>query len=432
MNVETQFLSLLHFAYLCILLLYCVMQKLYQEHLLDNGLRIVHLPSDSPVAYCGFAVNVGARDELVTEFGMAHFVEHLLFKGTNKRNSWHILNRMETVGGELNAYTSKEETFVYSMFLESHFERATELLCDLVFSSRFPATEIEKEVDVILDEINSYKDNPSELIYDEFENRLFAGHELGHNILGTEESLTGFTTDNGLSFVSRFYSPSNMVFFSMGRTNFQRIVKWVNKYAGHVPDFTCSCKRVCPSLVSGSQFLENHDTHQSHVIIGARGYDLHHDKRLALYLLNNILGGPGMNSRLNLILRERHGYVYSVESTLTSYTDTGLIAIYFGSDPKNRDKCISLIQKEIVKLRNNALTSQQFAAAKKQLVGQIGVSVDNRESLFLALGKSYLHYNRFESLDDVYRRLDSLSVGILWDVANEIFDESQIFSLIFE
>jgi len=408
------------------------MQKLYKEHLLDNGLRIVHLPSDSPVAYCGFAVNVGARDELSHEFGMAHFVEHLLFKGTRKRNSWHILNRMEAVGGELNAYTSKEETFVYSTFLENHFERATELLSDLVFSSRFPAAEIEKEVDVILDEINSYKDNPSELIYDEFENRLFAGHALGHNILGSEESLTSFTTESGLSFIDRFYSPSNMVFFSMGRTDFSRIVKWVNKYAGAVPDFTCARRRVSPDAVSGARFVENHDTHQSHVIIGARGFDLHHDKRLALYLLNNILGGPGMNSRLNLMLRERHGYVYSVESTLTSYTDTGLITIYFGSDPKNRDKCISLVQKEIKKMRDTALTGLQLAAAKKQLVGQLGVSVDNRESLFLALGKSYLHFNRFESLEDVYQRIDSLTVGTLLDVANEIFDESRIFSLIFE
>lgn len=404
----------------------------YQTHTLANGLRIIHMLTDSPVAYCGYAVNVGTRDENQDEFGMAHFVEHMLFKGTQKRKSMHILNRMEAVGGELNAYTSKEETFAYSIFLEEHIERAVELLSDLVFHSTFPQNEIDKETDVILDEIGSYKDNPSELIYDDFENLLFAEHSLGHNILGEASHLENFTTEHGLAFVQKHYVPGNMVFFSMGKTDFQKVIRLVEKYAGGIPSGEVVNQRTAPQPITGTVVRENHDTHQSHVMIGARAYSLHDKNRLALYLINNILGGPGMNSRLNLALRERHGYVYSVESSLTSYTDTGLIAIYFGSDPKNRNKCIRLIDKELATLRDQKLTTLQFNAAKKQLMGQLGVSIDNKENLALAVGKSFLHFNKFESLEEVYRRIEALSAEQLLEVANEIFDPKQLFTLMFE
>ncbi len=404
----------------------------YQTHLLSNGLRIIHMPTDSPVAYCGYAVNVGTRDEESDQFGMAHFIEHMLFKGTRKRRSMHIINRMEAVGGELNAYTSKEETFVYSIFLEEHVERAIELLSDLVFHSTFPQNEIDKEVDVILDEVGSYKDSPSELIYDEFENLLFADHPLGHNILGDEDHLNAFTTDDALAFVAKHYVPSNMVFFSMGKTDFRKIVRLAEKYAGNITAGIVEKTRTVPLDIDSKTVVQNHDTHQTHVMIGSRAYDLHHKNRLALYLINNILGGPGMNSRLNLALRERHGYVYSVESSLTSYTDTGLIAIYFGSDPKNREKCIRLIDKELVTLRDKKLTTLQFNAAKKQLMGQLGVSVDNKENLALAIGKSYLHFNKFESLEEVCQRIEALTVEQLLEVSNEIFDKSKLFTLMFE
>lgn len=410
-----------------------VMANQYQTYTLANGLRVVHMPSDSPVAYCGYAVNVGTRDEDPNQFGMAHFVEHLLFKGTEKRRSVHILNRMEAVGGELNAYTSKEETFVYSIFLEEHIERAVELLSDLVFHSTFPQNEIEKERDVILDEIGSYKDNPSELIYDEFENLLFEGHELGHNILGETESLESFTTADALAFVARHYVPSNMVFFSMGRTDFKKIVRLIEKYAASVPAGEIIKHRKAPLPVTNCKaVVENHDTHQAHVLMGSRGYSLHDKNRLALYLINNILGGPGMNSRLNLALRERHGYVYSVESSLTSYTDTGVFAIYFGSDPKNRDKCIRLINKELALLRDKKMTSLQLNAAKKQLMGQLGVSVDNRENLALAVGKSFLHFNKFESLEEVYHRIEALTAEQLLEISNEVFDPKHLYTLMFE
>ena len=408
------------------------MEKDYFSHILSNGLRIVHLPSASPVSYCGFAINAGTRDEAVNEFGLAHFVEHMIFKGTEKRKSWHILNRMENVGGELNAYTTKEETFVYSIFMEEHFKRAFELLSDLVFHSQFPEQEIEKEVDVILDEINSYEDSPSELIYDEFENLLFDGHALGHNILGNELSLLSFNTEAGKSFMKRFYVPENMVFFSMGRIPFKKIVQMAESFLSdmHLP--MVSRNRVAPEEIVSVSRQEHKDTHQAHVLIGGRAYSMHNEKRLSLFLLNNLLGGPGMNSRLNLSLREKHGLVYNVESNVTSYTDTGVATIYFGTDPKNKEKAVRLVHKELARLRDVKLSAVQLSAAKKQLIGQLGVSGDNREGLFLGLGKSFLHYNRYDTLPEVFAKVEKLTAEQIQEVANEVFSPERLFSLIYQ
>lgn len=403
----------------------------YQIHCLSNGLRLVHLPVDSPVCYCGFAVNAGTRDEAEHEFGLAHFVEHMLFKGTKKRRSWHILNRMEHVGGELNAYTTKEETFVYSIFMEDQYKRAFELLADLVFNSQFPEREIEKEVDVIRDEINSYKDSPSELIYDEFENLIFQGNALGHNILGDEESLLSFTSESGRSFIERFYIPEQMVFFSVGRIPFKRIVQWAESLMKSVSSGTSSLHRVAPDPLPAIHKTVEMDTFQSHVLLGARGFSLYDERRIALFLLNNLLGGPGMNSRLNLSLREKHGLVYNVESNLTSYTDTGLITIYFGTDPKNKEKAMRLVQKELNRLREEKLTTLQLSVAKKQVMGQLGVATDNREGLFLGLGKSFLHHNRYDSLEEVFAKIEKLKAEQIRDVAHEIFDPEQLSGLIY-
>jgi len=386
---------------------------------------------DSPVSYCGFAVNAGTRDEETDEFGLAHFVEHMLFKGTAKRKAWHILNRMENVGGELNAYTTKEETFVYSVFMEEHFSRALELLSDLIFHSQFPSREIEKEVDVILDEINSYEDNPSELIYDEFENLLFSGHELGHNILGEESSLMRFTSDSGKSFISRFYVPENMVFFSMGRRDFKRIVKEVEATIGHIILPSTDKKRKSPQIINACSREKSKDTHQAHVLIGGKAFSMYDKKRPSLFLLNNILGGPGMNSRLNVILREKHGLVYNVESNMTTYTDTGFANIYFGTDPRNMDKALRLVKKTLASLRETRLSVTQLAAAKKQVIGQMGVSVDNREGVFLGLGKSFLHYNRYDTLEEVFSKIESITADNILEVANEVFAPEQLFSLIY-
>lgn len=403
----------------------------YFSHVLPNGLRIVHLPSDSPVSYCGFAVDAGTRDEEAHEFGLAHFVEHMVFKGTERRKSWHILNRMENVGGELNAYTTKEETFIYSVFMEEHYGRAFELLTDLIFHSRFPEQEIEKEVDVILDEINSYEDSPSELIFDEFENQMFAGHALGHNILGDEKSLLSFNSESGISFMKRFYAPENIVFFSMGRMPFAKILKMAEGALSGITFPMAKRNRVAPPEIVPSACKQHKDTHQAHVLIGGRAYSMFNEKRIPLFLLNNLLGGPGMNNRLNVSLREKHGLVYNVESNVTSYTDTGLASIYFGTDPKNRDKALALVHKELAKLREVKLTATQLATAKKQVIGQLGVSGDNKEGLFLGLGKSFLHYNRYDTLPEVFAKVESLTTEEIREVANEVFAPERLFSLIY-
>jgi len=391
---------------------------------------MIHLHSESPVAYCGFAVNAGTRDERQDEFGLAHFIEHMLFKGTRRRRSWHILNRMELVGGELNAYTTKEETFIYSTFLSDDFERAVELLSDLVFHSNFPEKEIEKEREVVLDEINSYKDNPSELIYDEFENMLFHGHEIGHNILGETQSLNRFTHQSCLSFSSRNYQPGNMVFFSMGNIPFAKIIHWITKYTEEQNAGKTVIHRISPNGIPvGNKQLEM-ESFQAHVMIGSRGYSLFDEKRPALYLLNNILGGPGLNSRLNLSLREKHGYVYNVESNLTTYTDTGVFSVYFGCDQKHVEKCIKLVHKELKELRNKILTDKQLHAAKKQLKGQLGISNENSENVALSMGKVFLHKNRFYSLEDNYNLIDNITSRELWEAANDIFDENRLSQLI--
>lgn len=408
------------------------MEKDYFSQVLSNGLRIVHLPSTSPVSYCGFAINAGTRDEEAHEFGLAHFVEHMLFKGTEKRKSWHILNRMENVGGELNAYTTKEETFVYSIFMEEHYRRAFELLVDLVFHSQFPEQEIEKEVDVILDEISSYEDSPSELIFDEFENLLFDGHALGHNILGNEQSLLTFNTESGTSFIQRFYAPENMVFFSMGRIPFKKIVQMAETMLSGITFPMATRNRIAPLDILPVTRQVQKDTHQAHVLIGGRAYSMHNEKRLSLFLLNNLLGGPGMNSRLNVSLREKHGLVYNVESNVTSYTDTGVVSIYFGTDPKNKEKAIRLVHKELTKLRDVKLSTSQLTAAKKQLIGQLGVSGDNCEGLFLGLGKSFLHYNRYDTLPEVFAKVDSLTAENILEVANDVFAPERLFSLIYQ
>ena len=403
----------------------------YNIHTLSNGLRIIHEPSSSKVAYCGFAVDAGTRDEAENEQGMAHFVEHLIFKGTRKRKAWHILNRMENVGGDLNAYTNKEETVIYSAFLTEHFGRALELLADIVFHSTFPQNEIEKETEVIIDEIQSYEDTPSELIFDDFEDMIFRNHQLGRNILGRPDLLKKFRSEDAMAFTSRFYQPSNMVFFVLGDFNFQKIVRQVEKLLVDLPLVTVENQRTIPPLYVPEQLVVHKETHQAHVMIGSRGYNAYDDKRTALYLLNNILGGPGMNSRLNVSLRERRGLVYTVESILTSYTDTGAFCIYFGTDPEDVDTCLKLTYKELKRMRDVKMTSSQLMAAKKQLIGQIGVASDNNENNALGMAKTFLHYNKYESSESVFRRIEALTAEGLLEVANEMFAEEYLSTLIY-
>ena len=400
---------------------------------LPNGLRIIHQPLASRVAYCGFAIDAGTRDEREDEAGMAHFVEHLLFKGTRKRKAWHILNRMENVGGDLNAYTNKEETVVYCAFPVEHFARAFELLADIVFHSTFPRREVEKETDVIIDEIQSYEDTPSELIFDDFEDLIFRGHPLGRNILGTPERLRGYRGEDAAAFTARLYRPDRMVFFVYGAVDFRRVVRLAERLLADVARHSepQSDARIQPPPYMPARRTVHRDTHQAHVMIGGRAYDAHSPRRTALYLLNNLLGGPGMNSRLNVALRERRGLVYNVEANLTSYTDTGTFCIYFGCDPEDTSTCLRLVRRELKRLRDRRLTAAQLAAAKKQLTGQLIVASDNFEANALGMAKTFLHYNRYESLPDVFRRIDALTPDLLLDVAGEMLDENRLSVLVY-
>ena len=402
---------------------------------LSNGLRVIHQPSDSNVVYCGFELNVGTRNEEPGYEGMAHFCEHVSFKGTKRRKSWHISNALESVGGDLNAYTNKEDTVYYAAVLKEHTARAIDLLTDIVFYSTYPQAEIDKEVEVICDEIESYNDSPAELIYDEFENLLFANHALGHNILGTAERVRSFKTADAQRFTQLYYRPENSIFFLYGDVDFKRVVRLLERATS---DFAPSKPIIEPALnqplpPNMPDFIEkNYGTHQAHVMVGTRGYDIHDKRRMSLYLLNNLLGGPGMNARLNLSLRERHGLVYTVESSMVSYCDTGVWAIYFGCDPKDVGRCLKLVHKELDRVIQKPLSDTQLRAVKKQIKGQIGVACDNRESFALDFGKSYLHYGWERDLNSLFRHIDEVTAESMQQVAAELMQQERLTTLVID
>lgn len=406
----------------------------YNTHTLANGLRIIHLPSAQPVVYCGYAVGAGTRDEeLGREEGMAHFCEHITFKGTERRSSMKILGHLESVGGDLNAFTNKEETVYHAAVLKDNIGRAVDLLTDIVFHSTYPQAEIDKEVEVIVDEIESYNDSPAELVYDIFENAVFSGHPLGHNILGTAEKLRRYTTADALRFTRRYYRPANSVFFAYGDVDFARLVRLLERANTVAADETCcDCKQSAATLPPYvAQHIEHHmDTHLAHVMVGTRAYDVHDERRIALYLLNNILGGPGMTARLNVSLRERNALVYTVESMAQSYSDTGLWAVYFGCDPKNVNRCLRLIRRELDKVMQRPLSDAQLRAAKRQIRGQIGIACDSRESFALDFAKSYLHYGWKKDVTALCERIDALTAADLQRVAQDLFAEERLTSLV--
>lgn len=407
-----------------------------QTYTLANGLRVIHTPSPTQVVYCGFAIKAGTRHEAPHQQGIAHLVEHMIFKGTTHRKAWHILNRMENVGGDLNAFTNKEEMLVYAAFMREHTERAIELLTDIVFHSTYPQHEMDKEVEVVVDEILSYEDSPSELIFDNFEEMIFPNHPLGRNILGTPDKLRTYRTNDAQAFTMQHYKPNNMVMFLKGDVDFCRIVRWAEKYIGRIQPNSSSNNfesSITPPLAYQPQTLTLHkETHQAHVVMGGRAYDANDRKRTVLYLLCNILGGPGMNSRLNLALRERRGLVYNVECNMIGYTDTGLWNIYFGCDHKDMHRCRELVLRELTQLREKRLTDSQLAAAKKQIIGQIGVAADNFENRALDMGKSFLHYNKFEDSSVLFNRIYTITADELQEVANEMFAPSYISTLIYQ
>jgi predicted Zn-dependent peptidase len=402
-------------------------------HTLNNGIRLIHQSVNSPVAHCGILVNTGSRDELENQHGMAHFIEHVIFKGTRKRKAHHILSRMEDVGGEINAYTTKEETCVHTSFYNNYYSRAFELISDLVFNSVFPEKEINREREVILDEINSYKDSPYEEIYDDFEEQIFSNNPLARNILGNEDALKSYSRSMLLVFFSQNFPTNEMVISSVSGVPFNKVLSCFKKYFSDIPLKARLIPRVLynPEKYTPLYQKKERSSYQSHCIIGNQAYSVFEEKRLVLHLLNNLLGGPGMNSRLNMTLREKKGLAYNIESNYSTYADAGIINIYFGTDKKNLDKCIDLTMRELKSLREKSLGTVQLLRAKKQLIGQIAIGAEINENQMFSIGRSYLLFNRVDTLEEITEKIESITAEELLEVANEIFDEKKLSQLIY-
>lgn len=408
----------------------------YFTHTLSCGLRLIVERKTSPVLYCGYVICAGTRHEEEADSGMAHFIEHNTFKGTKRRRACHITNGLERVGGDLNAYTTKQETVYYATVLRDDFTRAADLLTDIVFHSTYPQTEIDKEVEVICDEIDSYKDSPSELIFDEFEAMMYAGQPLGRDILGSAERLRQYTTADALRFTQRYYRPENAAFYVYGDIDPQRVVRTLERllpasdFVG-LPALTpLSMPTPIPCAQSNERVVEK-STHQAHVLIGGPTFAGTDERRFALILLNNMLGGPGMNSRLNLSLREKAGLVYSVDAYLNTYPDTGFWNVYFGCDAHDVKRCRRLLERELLRFIEHPLTPAQLSAAKKQLRGQIGISTDASEGYALALGKTFAHYNRHRSIEGIIQSLNAVTAQQLQQVAEEVYSPNRLTTLVY-
>ena len=397
-----------------------------------NGFRIIHKHVDRVVTHCGLVVNAGSRDEHAGEAGAAHFIEHTLFKGTKKRKAFHVLNRLDSVGGEVNAYTSKEDTWLYAAFLPEHLERALELLADITFSATFPEREISKERDVILDELHSYWDSPVDALFDEFEERLFAGHGLSGNILGTEESVGSMTRDTLLGFVERHYATDAMVLSVVGPVEWDRLLKWCDRYFGSKLSTQSRLDRRPFEPNASFDVRIEKDVHQVHHLMGRSTTGHDHPDRVGLAMLANLLGGPTMNSRLSLNIRERHGLAYNIECAYTPYTDTGLFSVYFGTDAKSHARAERLVRKEFDLLRNRPLGARQLTELKRQVLGHIAIGQDSGHSVMTSLGKSFLLYNRVESLEKVFESIRAVTSEDLQRLANEVLVAEQLSHLVYQ
>lgn len=411
------------------------MEPTYNTHTFANGLRVIHRPSASPVVYCGYGICAGTRDEQPGDEGLAHFCEHVSFKGTARRSAMQILNGLENVGGSLNAFTNKENTFFFAAVMREHLQKAISLLTDIVFAGSYPQNEIEREVEVIRDEIESYNDSPSELIFDEFEDIIFKNHPLGHNILGSPDRLCEYDTAKALSFVSEFYTPANAVFFAYGDIRFDLLLKRLEAELAKCPRrFSPRCKRERQEISGtpiGTVIERQRSTHQAHVIIGRRAYSAYDERRIPLFLLSNLLGGVGMNTRLNVSLRERNALVYVVESAAINYSDTGLWSVYFGCDHGDVKRCLRLTRRELDRLMQKSLSPGQLEKLKRQTKGQIGIASDSRETFALDFAKSFLQYGRLREVGHLCERIDSVSAAQIQDVAQELFNPDTLTTLIF-
>ncbi len=395
----------------------------FYTYTLPNGIRGIHRTIKSGVTRCALCINAGSRDELPSEYGLAHFVEHGLFKGTERRKAYQVNCRLENLGGELNAFTTKEDTTIHATTLKGDFSKALELVADVAFHSTFPDHELEKEREVIIDEINSYKDSPAEMIYDTFEDMLFAGSELGHNILGRKQQLKHFNQQSCRAFVERTHTTDQMVLSTIGNLQPKRVEAAALRYFGEVEASARSFERRRPEgYTPFDQTLSRH-THQTHCIIGTRAYSISEKRRLPLGLAINILGGPSANSRLNLMVRERYGLSYTVEANYTPYGDCGLVAIYFSSDHDNADRCCDLIHGEIDKLAKYPLTDRQLSMAKKQFIAQLAISMEGNEGYMLGVGKSLLCHREVDTMEEVYRKVEALKANDLVEAMEEVFSQ---------
>lgn len=404
--------------------------ELYQYRL-DNGIRLVHMQVPNIVSQCGLIINTGSRDEEPEEHGMAHFIEHMLFKGTTRRKAYHILSRLEDRGGELNAYTTKEETAIHASFMKDDYPVALEIISDILLNSTFPEKEIGKEKEVVMEEINSYKDSPSELIFDDFEELIYRDAPIGRSILGTPESIKSFDRNAVRSFISRKYFTSQMVFCSVGNISNRKIQRLFGKYFGQFPEHTGENRRIPFTGYNPSKLTVEKGTWQNHCIIGNVAYDLRDKRRIGMYLLNNILGGQGLNSRLNLSLREKNGFAYNVESSYNPYFDTGIFLIYFGTDNENLERSINVASKELRKLREVRLGTIQLHKAKQQMKGNLARAYENYESYMLSIGKSLLVYDKIEPVEHIYRKIEEINPSELLGIANEVFAGDKLSTLIY-
>ena len=403
----------------------------FQTTTLSNGLKVIFEPSSTGVAYCGYVVYAGTRNERPDEDGMAHFIEHVSFKGTERRNSWHINNALESVGADLNAYTGKEETVYYTAIPKGELPRAIDVLSDMVFHSSYPQREIDKEVEVISDEIESYNDNPAELIFDEFEELLFKGHPLGRSILGNAARLKTYTTADAVDFARRYYRPANCTFYVYADADFGRIVRLLEKATAGLDPAPVVKEEIALPAYKAQEMVRNKSTHQAHVIVGARGFGATDKRRTAFFLLNNILGGSGMSSRLNVILREHSALVYTVESYVCSYADTGVWGVYFGCDPKNVARCRRLLLAELNRMISEPLTPTRLAAAKRRILGQLQLSRNSFNGYAMGMGRSFAKYGRHRDIDEQCCAIDALSAEEVMLAAQEVISPENLTTLIY-
>lgn len=402
-------------------------------HRLSNGLRLLHVRSTgSPVAHCGLLIGAGTREETGGLEGLAHFIEHCLFKGTRKRKSFHILNRLEVVGGELNAYTTKEETCLHASVMDRHLDRALELIADIAFHSIFPSKEIEKEKDVIVDEIHSYADMPYEQIFDDFEAQIFRDHPLGHPILGNEDSVRSFRQRDLKDFVQSFYHPEKMVLAVSANIPTDQLLLRAERYFGGFRSKKYPGKRKGVKKYRPEESILPKNVNQVHFMMGRPAYSLNHPDRYALVLFNNLLGGPGMNSRLNLNIREKYGYTYTIESGYHTYTDNGIFHIYFATDQRHYKKTLQLLERELNIVCDNGISERQLKQYKEQLIGQIKLAQENRLSVLLSRAKSLLNLGKVIDQSEIFDRITAVGSRQLMDVANDILDKKTRSVMVFE